>query len=193
MAPLSLRTLLASPELAQDVEQRLARAARAGDAAARSELIRSSLRLVAMRVRNLRIRPDDVDDALQAGTLGLIAAVDRFDPDRGVRLATFAWPWITAAIRSGVSSARVDILSPVSESDSIAGGTLGLDVARLPVRMAEVLRLRFRLGEPPDVPRPHADIAASLGLSVGQVRRAEAQALGRLRARLATLGDRNPL
>ena len=39
---------------------------------------------------------------MQSGTLGLIAAVDRFDPDRGCRLATYAWPWITAAIRATV-------------------------------------------------------------------------------------------
>ena len=41
--------------------------------------------------------------------------------------------------------------------------------------------------------RTHADVAARLGLTIAQVRRAEAQALGRLRGRLARLGDRDPL
>src|SRR5688572_4857952 len=74
-------------------------AARAGDRHARDELVRESLRLVALRAHHLGLRGEDLDEAMQSGTLGLIAAVDRFDPDRGCRLATYAWPWITAAIR----------------------------------------------------------------------------------------------
>jgi DNA-directed RNA polymerase sigma subunit (sigma70/sigma32) len=190
--PVCLRTLLASPGLSPERELALARAARGGDAAARSELIASSLRLVALRVRHLRVRPADVDDALQGGVLGLIAAVDRFDPDRGVRLATYAWPWITDAIRSAIPVApAVGLAVPAPEAEF--RGDLDTVLARLPIRLAEVVRLRFRLGEAPDLPRTHATVAALLDLSIGQVRRAEAQALGRLRERLATLGDRNPL
>ncbi|HUQ00035.1 MAG TPA: sigma factor [Aeromicrobium sp.] len=190
--PLSLRELLAAPPLSADREQALARAARAGSRGARTELIQASLRLVALRVRHLRIAVGGVDDALQAGAVGLISAVDRFDPDRGVRLATYAWPWITAGIRS-VPPARSVVGMDVPPPASGLCGDLDDVVARLPSRLAVVVRLRFRLGEPPDALRTHANIAARLGLSVGQVRRAEAQALGQLRDRLATLGDRDPL
>jgi RNA polymerase sigma factor (sigma-70 family) len=190
--PLSLRVLLAAPALSAEREQALARAARAGNSSARSELIQSSLRLVALRVRHLRIGPAGIDDALQAGAVGLISAVDRFDPDRGTRLATYAWPWITAGIRSA-APARPDVVDPVSTSGRESCDGLHEVVGRLPDRLAEVVRLRFRLGEPSDIPRTHATVAAQLGLSVGQVRRAEARALGQLRDRLATLGDRDPL
>ena len=192
MDQLTLRGILAMPPLSREREQELARSARAGSVEARGDLIRLSLRLVAMRVRHLGIPAKDVDDALQAGTVGLIAAVDRFDPDRGVRLSTFAWPWITGSIRSSLAPppARPEQLEP---QPAEVRGDLDTLVARLPIRLAEVVRLRFRLGEPPDVLRTHADVAARLGLTIAQVRWAEAKALGGLRDRLARLGDRNPL
>ena len=186
-----MRQLLATPPLSRDEERELARSARAGDVVARGNLIRLSLRLVAMRVCHLGIPAGDLDDALQAGTLGLITAVDRFDPDRGVRLSTFAWPWITAAIRSTTASSPHALAADPPPPDP--RGDLDSIVARLPLRLAEVVRLRFRLGESADRLRTHADVAARLNLSVAQVRWAEAQALGRLRDRLARLGDRDPL
>jgi DNA-directed RNA polymerase sigma subunit (sigma70/sigma32) len=167
----------------------LARSARGGDHAARAELIRLSLRLVAMRVSNLRVRTRDIDDALQAGTLGLIGAIDRFDPDRGVRLATYAWPWITGSIRTAVTTPS-EVLVEAPDPAGPDTGVVDELVGALPIGLADVVRLRFRLGEPDDVPRTHGDVAARLGLSVPQVRRAEAQALSRLRSGLARLGDR---
>ena len=189
---LTLRGILATPPLSREREQELARLARAGSLEARSDLIRLSLRLVAMRVRNLGIPAEHADDALQAGTVGLIAAVDRFDPDRGVRLSTFAWPWITASIRSSFAVPPHVSDEPEPPSSEVRGD-LDTLVSRLPIRLAEVVRLRFRLGEPPDVLRTHEDVAARLGLTIAQVRWAEAKALGRLRDRLARLGDRDPL
>jgi RNA polymerase sigma factor (sigma-70 family) len=188
---LSVRGILATPPLSRERELELARSARAGSAEARSDLIRLSLRLVAMRARNLGVPAEDFDDAFQAGTVGLIAAIDRFDPDRGVRLATFAWPWITASIRSSMAPAP----NSAEQEPLPADVRYDLDtlVARLPIRLREVVQLRFRLGEPPDVLRTHADVAARLGLTIAQVRWAEAKALGRLRDRLARLGDRDPL
>jgi DNA-directed RNA polymerase sigma subunit (sigma70/sigma32) len=188
---LSLRGILATPPLSRERELELARSARAGSAEARGDLIRLSLRLVAMRVRHLGIPAEAIDDALQAGTVGLIAAIDRFDPERGLRLATFAWPWITASIRSSMPPPA----KPAQPEPLPADVRYDLDtlVARLPIRLREVVQLRFRLGEPADVLRTHADVAARLGLTIAQVRWAEAQALGRLRDRLARLGDRDPL
>ena len=191
MDRLTLGGMLATPALSCERERELARSARDGSEQARGDLIRLSLRLVAMRVRHLGVQPEDIDDAIQAGTVGLIAAVDRFDPDRGARLSTFAWPWITASIRS--STLRPSALARHEAPLPDSSGDLDTLVARLPIRLAEVVRLRFRLGEPADTLRTHADVAARLGLTIAQVRRAEAQALGRLRDRLARLGDRDPL
>ncbi len=95
-----VRRLLGEPSLTAEEEHRLAVLARAGDDDAREVLLRRSLRLAALRVWALGFRGDDVDDALQVAVLALMSAVARFDPDRGARLATYAWPWITRALHA---------------------------------------------------------------------------------------------
>ena len=97
-----VRRLLASDPLDADREHALATRAAAGDRAARDELIVGSLRMVALRARMFGFGDSEIADAVQAGTVGLIRAVDRFDPQRGVRLATFSWWWIGAAMRTAV-------------------------------------------------------------------------------------------
>jgi RNA polymerase sigma factor (sigma-70 family) len=188
------RRLLALPPLSAERERTLARAARAGDRESRARLISESLRLVALRACSLGLRGDALDEAMQSGTLGLIAAVDRFDPDHGSRLATYAWPWITAAIRmrSAVSApaeafdvvAHTEHADPPEDLEPLLG--------HLPPRMAAVVRLRYRIGEPAGPPRTRKEVAARLGLSVGQVRTDEVRAMTHLRARLARLGHRAP-
>ena len=65
-------------------------------------------------------------------------------------------------------------------------------LAQLPVHLAAVVRLRYRLGEPPGPPRPRREVAVQLGLTVAQVRSDEARAMTHLRAQLARVGDRAP-
>jgi RNA polymerase sigma factor (sigma-70 family) len=188
------RHLLSQPPLEVDRERALARAARAGDREARGELIRASLRLVALRAHHLGLRGDALDEAMQSGTLGLIAAVDRFEPDLGFRLATYAWPWISAAIRG-----RARIESPLSEYD-VPDPHEAVDppddvhpaLEHLPPRLAAVIRLRYRIGERPGPPRFRKDVALRLGLTVAQVRADEARAMTQLRSRLAKVGGRAP-
>jgi len=149
---------------------------------------------VALRARSLGLRGDALDEAMQSGTLGLIAAVDRFDPARGCRLATYAWPWITAAIRGAI---RAD--PPHRALDTTDSGAapdppddLGPALAHLPIRLAAVIRLRYRLDEPAGPPRSRNEVAMRLGLTVGQVRADEARAMAHLRSRLAKVGHRAP-
>ncbi len=132
MEQFTLGRMLATAPLSRESERELARSARTGDAEARSELIRRSLRLVAMRVCHLGVAAGDVDDALQAGAVGLIAALDRFDPDRDVRLSTFAWPWITAAIRS--TAARPLQTQAPEPPPPEPRGDMDSQLARLPLR-----------------------------------------------------------
>jgi RNA polymerase sigma factor (sigma-70 family) len=188
------RRLLSQPPLDADRERILARAARAGDRAARDDLVRESLRLVALRAHHLGLRGDALDEAMQSGTLGLIAAVDRFDPDRGCRLATYAWPWITAAIRVRARTesplGTVDVAVPeetIEPPDDVLPA-----LAHLPLRIASVIRLRYRLGEPSGPPRTRKEVAMRLGLTVAQVRTDEARAMTHLRVRLAKVGHRAP-
>lgn len=187
------RRLLSQPPLDPDRERLLALAARAGDRAARDDLVGESLRLVALRAHHLGLRGEALDEAVQSGTLGLIAAVDRFDPERGCRLATYAWPWITAAIRVSMRPER-----PAGTRDIVAEAaadpTDDLDpvLAHLPLRLARVIRLRYRLDEPAGAPRTREEVATELGLTVGQVRADEARAMTHLRARLAKVSRRAP-
>ncbi len=94
-----VKSLLAQPQLAAADERALARRARCGDAAARDELITAGMRAVALRAMLHGFRGDEMRDAVQSGAVGLIRAVDRFDPDCGTRLATYAWHWIGSAMR----------------------------------------------------------------------------------------------
>jgi RNA polymerase sigma factor (sigma-70 family) len=188
------RRLLSQPPLDPDRERSLARAARAGDREARDDLVRESLRLVALRAHHLGLRGDALDEVMQSGTLGLIAAVDRFDPDRGCRLATYAWPWITAAIRVRARTeaplGTLDVPAPdeaIDPPDDVRPA-----LAHLPLRLAAVIRLRYRLGEPAGPPRTRKEVAMRLGLTVAQVRADEARAMTHLRARLAKVGGRAP-
>ncbi len=189
-----MRVLLARPPLDPELEQELARAARAGDGAARAALVEGSLRLVALRACGLGLTGEALDEAVQSGTLGLIAAVDRFDPDRGCRLATYAWPWITAALRVSwrpeAPAARIDDTARVTSVEP--PDDLDRLLAHLPLRLAVVLRLRYRLGEPSGPPRARREVAQRLGLSEGQVRADEVRAMTHLRRRLARVGDRAP-
>lgn len=172
----------------------LAAAARAGDRVARDDLVRESLRLVALRALHLGLRGDALDEAMQSGTLGLIAAVDRFDPGRGCRLATYAWPWITAAIRATVRAdpPHVALDATLSEAVPEPPDDLRPALAHLPLRLAAVIRLRYRLGEPAAPPRSRKEVARRLGVTVAQVRADEARAMAHLRSRLAKVGHRAP-
>ena len=131
---------------------------------------------------------------MQSGTLGLIAAVDRFDPGRGCRLATYAWPWITAAIRATVRADPPHVALEVTVSDAVPEppDDLRPALAHLPLRLATVIRLRYRLGETGGPPRSREEVAMRLGVTVAQVRSDEARAMAHLRSRLAKVGHRAP-
>lgn len=193
-SPVDVHALLAGPALAAEREFALACAARGGDRGARAELAEASLRLVALRLANLRVPARHADDAFQSGTLGLLAAIDHFDPDRGVRLATYAWPWITAGIRSGIPhEGGLGMAGAASMTlDRGTSDDVGLAVASLPAPLSDVVRLRFGLGEAAGGWRTRADVAARLGLTVAQVRWVEQQAFAKLRLCLARLGHRAP-
>lgn len=61
-----------------------------GDTAARDQLIEHNLRLVAHIVKKYYADPTEQDDLISIGTIGLIKAVSTYQPDKGVRLATYA-------------------------------------------------------------------------------------------------------
>ncbi|MDP6788064.1 MAG: RNA polymerase factor sigma-32 [Rhodospirillales bacterium] len=97
-----VRAAARHPMLDNEEEKRLARHSAAGDNAAASRLIASHLRFVIKIARTYRNSGLPMSDLIQEGTVGLIQAVRRFNPDRGVRLSTYAMWWIRAAIQDHV-------------------------------------------------------------------------------------------
>lgn len=177
------RARLAQPRLSRDQERRLARLARTGDRHARSLLIEAGTRWVVLHVLRRRVGPDSFDDAVQDGTAGLIAAIDRYDPERGVRLSTFAWRWIDGAITRGETDRRCVPTDRIPESVASMPEAGERDLLeRLDPVDAGILAARFGLDG--RAPRSRAQIAETLSLSVGQVRRREERALLRLQREL---------
>lgn len=65
----------------------------------RGALIEANLPLVRYAAARFRSRNEPMEDVIQVGTIGLINAIDRFDPDRGVQFPTFAMPTVVGEIK----------------------------------------------------------------------------------------------
>lgn len=70
-----------------------------GDEDARGELVMSHLNLVRFLASKFKNRGEPLDDLIQVGTIGLIKAIDRFDPDRGLEFTTYATPTVLGEIK----------------------------------------------------------------------------------------------
>ena len=97
-----------SQAVSGDEADALARRAQAGDSAAREELIRRLLPLVHSTARRYQTEGLEQADLLQEGIVGLLRALQRFDPERGVPFAAFATWWI----RQSLQEARGDFMRP---------------------------------------------------------------------------------
>ncbi len=79
--------------------QELLKAYHEGDLDARARLVEQHLPLVRSLARRYAGRGEPLDDLVQVGSIGLIKAIDRFDPDRGVELTTYAIPTIVGELK----------------------------------------------------------------------------------------------
>ncbi len=185
-----VRSLIDQPQLAAANERDLARRARTGDVAARDALITAGMRAVAMRALLHGFRGDEMRDAVQSGAIGLIRAVDRFDPECGTRLATYAWHWIGAAMKHSRRHAELPLdVEPIAHETAHADLDL---LGGLPDDLAEVVRCRYGLGAADASPMTIAEVAQHCGLTVAQVRLREAKAMRHLRVGLAKVVHRAP-
>ena len=87
------------PVLSEAEKSRLIKAARAGDKQARQEMVQGNLRLVLSVVQRFAGRGENMDDLFQVGCIGLIKAIDNFDPAQPVRFSTYGVPMIIGEIR----------------------------------------------------------------------------------------------
>ena len=110
---LYLKEIGFSPLLSAEEEVYYARRARKGEEASRKRMIESNLRLVVKISRRYMNRGLALLDLIEEGNLGLIRAVEKFDPERGFRFSTYATWWIRQTIERAIMNQTRTIRLPV--------------------------------------------------------------------------------
>lgn len=111
----------------------LAKKIHRGDERAREQMIRANLRLVVKIARDYEEYGLPLLDLINEGNMGLMKAVERFDPAKGAKLSTYAAWWIKQAIRRALANQSKTIRLPVHVGDKI------LHMRRAAMRLQEVL------------------------------------------------------
>jgi RNA polymerase sigma factor (sigma-70 family) len=152
-----LREIGRIPLLTKEEEVALARRVRAGDEAAKSRFIEANLRLVVQIARRYLNRGLPLPDLIEEGNLGLLRAVEKFEPERGLRFSTYATWWIRHFVTRALANQARTIRLPVH-------------VEMLLGRYArEYQRLTHELTRPPTVD----ELARALNTTPEQVRELE--------------------
>ncbi len=183
---------------------------KSGDREAKNILIERNLRLVAHVVKKFSAAPDDTDDLISIGTIGLIKAITTFDPDKGTRLATYAGRCIENEIKMHLRSGKknrgelllqdpigkdkdgneITLIDKLSNDDEDIFDEVNLKMQIkglyrcmkeiLPEREQRVIELRYGLANGSELTQKQ--IAKLLGISRSYVSRIEKKAIKKLKS-----------
>ncbi|MEQ1851936.1 MAG: RNA polymerase sigma factor RpoD/SigA [Chthoniobacteraceae bacterium] len=148
-----LREIGKTPLLTPQEEIKLAARIKRGDKAARAHMIKANLRLVVKIAHDYSNLGLPLLDLVSEGNIGLMKAVERFDPAKGGKLSTYAAWWIKQSIKRALANQSKTIRLPVHLVDKIA------KVKRLALAMSEELGR-----EPTD-----DELAAEVGISASKL------------------------
>ena len=199
------------PPLDREAEAAAIEALRAGDPAARSLLIEHNLRLVVFIAKRFESTGVGMEDLISIGTIGLIKAIRSFDPDKKIKLATYASRCIENEILMHlrkISSQRteVSIDEPLNTdwdgNELLLSDILGTDgdeisrpleddadramlmqaIATLSERDRKIILLRFGIGREEDATQK--EVARMLGISQSYISRLEKRIIRHLRGEM---------
>lgn len=156
-----LREIGRTPLLTPRQEIELAGKIKEGDRSARALMISSNLRLVVTIAQDYANLGLPLSDIISEGNIGLMTAVDRFDPSKGAKLSTYAAWWIRQSIKRALSNQSKTIRLPVHLGEKIA------KVRRVALHMSEELGR-----EPTD-----DELSEEIGIASGKVSQLKAASI----------------
>ena len=185
-----------------------------GDLDARNRLIEHNLRLVAHIIKKYYSSVRDQDDLISIGTIGLIKSINTFNPEKNIKLATYASRCIENEIlmylrRNNKTKMEVSIDEPLNVdwdgNELLLSDILGTDedviyrgieneverkllmnaVSKLSNREKTIVRLRFGLGTPDGQEMTQKEVASFLGISQSYISRLEKKIMRQLKKEIS--------
>ena len=202
--------------LSEREEKEMIKKSQNGDMKARNILVEKNMRLVAHMIKKYMSADRDTDDLISVGTIGLIKAVNTFNPDKNIKLATYASRCIENEIlmylrRNNKTRMEVSIDEPLNVdwdgNELLLSDILGTEedaiykdleneaekkvliraIGRLSGREQMIIRMRFGLGTEDGEEKTQKEVADMLGISQSYISRLEKKIIKRLKKEIMRL------